>query len=175
MFFLLVSLVCARQKTDDDASVKAGIEKLHKKTEFATFYDLFDITGNANAKQIQKIYKKNLKEKKTLPGFNFDESEKFFTEAYNILSKNRYTYDYLLKYQCFPSEAYNWHYWIIVFVIGLLMCDFLGLFYRYKKLQGMDKKARKKIEKKGKAVRGIMFSELFCVKVMIWLKRKTIG
>lgn len=174
MIFYLLS-VLATKKSDDTASVQAGIQKLHEKTEFATFYDLFEITSNANLQQIQRIYKKMLKEKRVLPGLNLDQSEQFFTEAYNVLSKNRYTYDYLLKYQCFPGEAYKWYYWVIVlFIIGITL-DFLSMIYRYKRLQAMDKKERKKIERKGKSVRGIMVSELYSVKALMRVKNMIFG
>ncbi|KAM0673162.1 hypothetical protein GVAV_003324 [Gurleya vavrai] len=175
IFFLINIILCKKKLGDDFAHVEAGIKKIHDKTPFATLYDLFDIYQNASLQQIQKRYKHLLRQKKTIEGLSLEESENIYTEAYNILTKNKYSYDYLLKYQVFPTEGYKWYYWLLVLFVSLFLIDILAMLIRYSRFKKLNPKAKKKIERKGKSIRGIQFSELYISKVFIWLKNKIVG
>ncbi|KAM0688699.1 hypothetical protein COBT_000019 [Conglomerata obtusa] len=175
MHIFLISFINCFRRSDATALVQSGLEKLHKSTKYATFYDLFNVKINASLPQIQSQYKKFLKNKSKIEGMTPDESMTFYTDVYNILSKYKDSYDYLLKYQSYPTEGYAWYYWILVFVICVFTGDFVLLLWRWRRLQRMDRKARKKVERKGGVIRGIQFSELYTSRFFMCIKNKIIG
>lgn len=173
-----LSLINARSAIEDaSASVQQAIQFLRSKTNYATFYELFNQTEGAKLQNIQKEFRKALKKEFPVPGMTKKEGEELLTTAYNILTKHRSTYDYFLKYHTFPAEMkkIGLGYYILLFVFLFFIFDLFYMFYRIRRDDKMSKKDIKKMERKGQMRAKIALKELYSVKMVSWVKGKIFG
>eukprot|EP00866_Antonospora_locustae_P002503 jgi/Antlo1/2503/167 len=127
-------------------------KNLHKRTKFRTLYELFSVAEKTSIPEIQKKYRRMMREEKFADGTPIGSSViGIVNESYDVLRRCKDTYDYLLDHPYLMREPVslskiNIIVGVLIAIATLLVADFLGaavriLLYNRKKTQ---KKSTKK-------------------------------
>ncbi|WEL38891.1 putative Dnaj domain-containing protein [Encephalitozoon hellem] len=147
-FLLFVALVTAI--TDDLNSTLMAIKRLHEKTNYSTFYEVFGVSENASITSIKKLYQKMMKLPSPIPGIEKrEDAVALLTEAYNILKNKKSAYDFILSnsyiYIGGKDNFRNNLYVILMSIVaGLLAIDLIHFGIRYLAFMASPKKTPRK-------------------------------
>lgn len=137
--------------------IENTIKTLHETTNFSTIYEMFNVPEHASQKAITSAFRSQLRTTK---------NEKLLFDAYNILTKDRVSHDYYLKYSTFPQRT-NTKVCYTLFGIFLVLCADLGfMVYRIQ---------NQKISRKKKGKQSISIREMYSVKMLLRAKEMVFG
>ncbi|CAD25494.1 hypothetical protein [Encephalitozoon cuniculi GB-M1] len=132
---LFVALVMAIP--EDLNSTLMAIRRLHEKTGYSTFYEVFGVPESTSIDAIKKLYQRMMKRPTPIPGIEKrEDAVALLTEAYNILKNKKSTYDFILAnpYLYVGSKENfrnNLYVIIISIIVGLLALDLTYFGVRY--------------------------------------------
>lgn len=134
-FVLFATLVSTLP--EDLSSTLLAIKKLHNKTPYSTFYEIFGASENTSIDSIRKKYQDMMKKPMPISGIkNRAEAVTLLTEAYNILKNKKSTYDFILANSYLylsNSENFRNNLYIILFsfIVGIIGLDLISFSVRY--------------------------------------------
>lgn len=164
MFFIFNCLVEILTYTNFSTAIK----KLHKISNYSTFYELFNLREDATLDEIEKAYKKYLINKTLLKHLNLKETARreLITDAYNILKMKREEYNAILNEFEYNSGrvviSKNISYFILLVIsilTGLFAIDFI---FNFKKIKiNLSKKEKKS----GEVIYIYSLKNLYCYRI----------
>lgn len=168
-----------------NTNIMKAIETLHKKTNFRTFYEMFDVSENADMKSIRSRFYELVKQDNPFPSLklNKDVTERLITDGYNILLKQKHEYDILLrrKYTLPTSPKTNVFFYINLLVFALfvilftdLMVCFLKFLIQRKKYEKVEKSEEKKLRRSGK-IQPFSLDKMYSVRFYKLVKKVFVG
>lgn len=162
MYFLILLLLVESSTISNEnlSRVYNVTRSLHKKTKFRTLYELFSVTEKAGISEIQRRYRKMMREDKFADGTPISSSVVgIVNESYDVLRRCKDTYDYLLDHPYLMREPVSFS--KINIIIGMLLvlatlfvADFLAaaarilLYHRKKAPKRGTKKERRESTRK---------------------------
>lgn len=98
MFSVLFALQVLCSGHEDWQNVITSIKKLKSKTDFSTYYELFNVSEGASFSKIKSNYMSMIKKKNPIASSDLPKHEQIdiLTQGFNILRKKREAYDYVL-------------------------------------------------------------------------------
>ncbi|KAF9765031.1 hypothetical protein NGRA_0070 [Nosema granulosis] len=99
MFFVVFLLQVFSSGHDDWQNVMSSIKDLKNKTNFSTFYELFNVSEGASFNKIRKNYMSMIRSKQPIASSLLPKHEQIniLTQGFNILRKKREAYDFVLS------------------------------------------------------------------------------
>lgn len=173
MKYLLLFVAFVMAIPEDLNSTLMAIKRLHEKTGYSTFYEVFGVSENASIASIKKLYQKMIKRPSPISGIERrEDAVALLTEAYNILKNKKSTYDFVLAnsyiYIGGKDNFKNNLYVILMSIaVGLLAIDLIYFGVRYLAFMANPKEASKKKGSKGSAPSMMIVSILRSIKSLI--------
>lgn len=107
MYFLSLLLLVASSSINNENLVRACnvTKNLHKRTKFRTLYELFGVAEKTGISEIQKRYRRMMREERFADGTPIGSSAMgIVNESYDVLRRCKDTYDYLLDHPYLMRE-----------------------------------------------------------------------
>ncbi|EOB13077.1 hypothetical protein NBO_206g0001 [Nosema bombycis CQ1] len=187
IFLFLASFLCSEH--DEWQNVIRSIKELKNKTNYSTYYELFDVSEGASFYKIKKNYMAMIRKPNPIPSSFLPKHEQvdILTQGFNILRKKRSAYDYVLSNsKWLYDDRKNYENTKIIICLSLLaLLVGLDIVYysiryvryctNYEVIDKKEKKGKSKDKKEKKVSATVIYGDkpqMYIYKIYNFLKNK---